>query len=160
MADEQAGGTPAIEGMDGADASQLAEMVGQVSDEQLAEGMSNPEGRKMVLDEIFKRMSEHVEPSQVEGVDAVVHFVITDKPGGGEDTYEVVIKDGKVEASDEPKAEKPKVTIKAAPVPFLKLVTGQQSGPVMFMTGKLKIDGDLMFASRMTGFFRIPTASA
>jgi putative sterol carrier protein len=134
--------------------------VGQVTDEQLAEGMSNPEGRKMVLDEIFKRMGEHVEPSQIEGIDAVVHFVITEKPGGGEDTYEVVIGDGKVEVSDEPKTEQPKTTIKAAPVPFLKLVTGQQSGPVMFMTGKLKIEGDLMFASRMTGFFRIPSASA
>jgi putative sterol carrier protein len=159
MADDQAG-APALEGMGEADASQLAEMVGQVTDEQLAEGMSNPEGRKMVLDEIFKRMGEHVEPSQIEGIDAVVHFVITEKPGGGEDTYEVVIGDGKVEVSDEPKTEQPKTTIKAAPVPFLKLVTGQQSGPVMFMTGKLKIEGDLMFASRMTGFFRIPSASA
>jgi putative sterol carrier protein len=51
------------------------------------------------------------------------------------------------------------VTITTAPVSFLKLVTGQQSGPVMFMTGKLKLDGDVMFASRMTGFFRIPTAA-
>lgn len=29
----------------------------------------------------------------------------------------------------------------------------------MFMTGKLKINGDLMFASRMTSFFRIPSGS-
>jgi putative sterol carrier protein len=159
MADDQAG-APAVEGMGGADASQLAAMVGQASDEQLAEGMSNPEGRKMVLDEIFKRMGEHVEPSQVEGVDAVVHFKITDAPGGGEDTYEVAIKDGSVKVSDQPTTDEPKTTISAAPVPFLKLVTGQQSGPVMFMTGKLKIQGDLMFASRMTGFFRIPSASA
>jgi putative sterol carrier protein len=159
MADEQAG-APAIEGIGEADASQLAEMVGSVSDEQLAEGMSNPEGRKMVLDEIFNRMGEHVEPSQIEGIDAVVHFKITDAPGGGEDTYEVVIRDGSVKVSDQPTTDQPKTTISAAPVPFLKLVTGQQSGPVMFMTGKLKIQGDLMFASRMTGFFRIPSSSA
>ncbi len=41
----------------------------------------------------------------------------------------------------------------------MKLVTGQQSGPVLFMTGKLKLEGDMMFASRMTGFFRIPKAA-
>ena len=158
MADDQAG-APALEGMGEADASQLAAMVGQVSDEQLAEGMSNPEGRKMVLDEIFKRMGEHVEPSQIEGIDAVVHFKITDAPGGGEDTYEVVIRDGSVKVSDEPSTDQPKTTISAAPVPFLKLVTGQQSGPVMFMTGKLKLEGDVMFASRLTSFFRIPSAS-
>jgi putative sterol carrier protein len=147
----------ALGGIDNADASQLAAMVGQVPDEQLAEGMANPEGRRLILDEIFKRMSEHAEPQQIEGVDAVVHFEITDAPEGGSDVYEAVIRDGKVEVSDEPSGQ-PKVKIKTAPVPFLKLVTGQQSGPVLFMTGKLKLEGDVMFASRMTSFFRIPTA--
>jgi putative sterol carrier protein len=145
--------------MGDADASQLATMVGQVPDEQLAEGMADPDGRRMILDEIFNRMAEHAEPGQIEGVDAVVHFKITDAPGGGADVYEAVIRDGKVTVNKEP-AEQPRVTITAAPVPFLKLVTGQQSGPVMFMTGKLKLEGDVMFASRMTSFFRIPTASA
>jgi putative sterol carrier protein len=148
----------ALGGIDNADASQLAAMVGQVPDEQLAEGMANPEGRRLILDEIFKRMSEHAEPQQIEGVDAVVHFEITDAPDGGSDVYEAVIRNGKVEVSDEP-SEQPKVKIKTAPVPFLKLVTGQQSGPVLFMTGKLKLEGDVMFASRMTSFFRIPTAT-
>jgi putative sterol carrier protein len=148
----------ALGGLDGADASQLAAMVGQVSDEQLAEGMANAEGRRMILDEIFRRMSEHAEPQQIEGVDAVVHFEITDAPEGDSDVYEAVIRNGKVEVSDEPK-EQPKVKITTAPVPFLKLVTGQQSGPVLFMTGKLKLEGDVMFASRMTSFFRIPTAT-
>lgn len=141
------------------DASQLAALVGQVPDEQLAEGMANEDGRKMILDEIFKRMADHVEPSKIEGTDAIVHFTITDKPGGGADTYEAVIKDGTVTVTSEPTTEEPKVTITAAPVPFLKLVTGQESGPAMFMTGKLKLKGDLMFASQMTSFFRIPTAT-
>jgi putative sterol carrier protein len=148
----------ALGALDGADASQLAAMVGQVPDEQLAEGMANPEGRRMILDEIFRRMSEHAEPNQIEGVDAVVHFEVTGAPDGGSDVYEAVIRDGKVEVSDEPK-EQPRVKITTAPVPFLKLVTGHQSGPVLFMTGKLKLEGDVMFASRMTGFFRIPTAA-
>jgi putative sterol carrier protein len=147
----------ALGGLDGADASQLAAMVGQASDEQLAEGMANAEGRKLVLDEIFNRMSEHAEPSKLEGVDAVVHFEITEAPDGGSDVYEAVIRNGKVEISDDP-SEQPKVKITTGPAPFLKLVTGQQSGPVLFMTGKLKLEGDVMFASRMTSFFRIPTA--
>jgi putative sterol carrier protein len=157
MAEENAvaAGVGAI---DDADASQLAAMVGQVSDEQLAEGMADPKGRKMVLDEIFKRMAEHAEPARIEGVDAVVHFAITGAEDGGADTYEAVIRGGEITVNNPPK-EEPKVTITTAPVSFLKLVTGQQSGPVMFMTGKLKLDGDVMFASRMTSFFRIPTAA-
>lgn len=159
MSAEEASG-PAMDGIGEADASQLAAMVGQVPDEQLAEGMSDPEGRKLILSEIFKRMGEHVQPQQVEGVDAVVHFKITDAPGGGADVYEVVIRDGQVQVNDEPTVENPRVGIITAPVPFLKLVTGQQSGPVLFMTGKLRLEGDVMFASRLTSFFRIPSASA
>src|ERR1700754_5188501 len=100
----------ALGSLNGADASQLAAMVGQVPDEQLAEGMANPEGRRMILDEIFKRMSEHAEPHQIEGIDAVVHFEITGAPDGGSDVYEAVIRDGEVEVSNEPK-EEPKVKI-------------------------------------------------
>ena len=151
--------TAATGGIDEADAAQLATMIGQVPEEQLAEGMAHPEGRKLVLDEIFKRMSEHAEPQKIAGIDAVVHFAITDAPGGGMDVYEAVIRDGKVQVNTEPTVEQPKVKLTMAPVPFLKLVTGHQSGPVMFMTGKLKLDGDVMFASRMTSFFRIPSAA-
>jgi putative sterol carrier protein len=146
-------------GIGEADATQLAALVGSVPDEQLAEGMADPEGRKMVLDEIFKRMADHVEADKIRGIDAVVHFTITGAPGGGSDTYEAVIRDGKIDVSSEPTVEHPKVRITTAPVSFLKLVTGQQSGPVMFMTGKLKLDGDVMFAARLTSFFRIPSAS-
>ena len=112
-----------------ADASELAGMVSKLSDEQLAEGMADPANRKRVLDEIFKRMTEHVDPDKIKDTDAVIHFVITDAPGGGEDTYEAVFKDGAVTVSDEPTTDEPKVTITAAPVPFLKLVTGQESAP-------------------------------
>ena len=145
-------------GIGDADASQLAAMLSQVTDEQLAEAMASPEGRTMVLEEIFRRMADHVEPSQIDGIDAVVHFRITDAPDGGHDVYEVVIRDGNIAVGDSPESENPKVAIIVAPVPFLKLVTGQQSGPVMFMTGKLKLEGDVMFASRLTSFFRIPSA--
>jgi putative sterol carrier protein len=93
-------------------------------------------------------------------VDAVVHFKITGAPNGDADVYEVVIRDGRVEVSNEPTAPSARTTITMAPVPFLRLVTGQQSGPVMFMTGKLKLEGDVMFASRLTSFFRIPSASS
>jgi putative sterol carrier protein len=61
--------------------------------------------------------------------------------------------------NEELKAETPRVAIITAPVPLLKLVTGQQSGPVLFMTGKLRLEGDVMFASRLTSFFRIPSES-
>lgn len=142
-----------------ADATELAGLASKASDEDLAAAMSDAPTRKKILDEIFDRMADHADPAQIKDVDAIVQFKINDAPGGGVDTYEAVIKDGSITVSDEPTTDSPKMSITADPVPFLKLVTGQESGPTMFMTGKLKIEGDLMFASRMTSFFRIPSAA-
>jgi putative sterol carrier protein len=143
----------------GADAAQLAEVASQASDEQLAEVMNEPALRKKILDEIFNRMADHVDPEAIKDVDAVLHFKITDAPGGGDDIYEAAFKDGAVTVNQPPESDSPKVTITAPPVPFLKLVTGQESGPAMFLSGKLKVSGDLMFASRMTSFFSLPSAA-
>jgi putative sterol carrier protein len=146
------------EGIGEFDADQLAKLVAGASDEQIAEGMSNPESRKATLDEIFRRMGEHVQPSKAKGHDAVVHFKILDAPGGGYDHYEVVIENGKATVTDEP-AREPRVTFSIGPVDFIRLVSGNAAGPMLFMTGKLKIEGDLMFASTMTSLFRIPGGS-
>ena len=70
----------------------------------------------------------------------------------------MVFADGACRAGDSPERE-PKVTIKVGGVNFLKLAAGKTSGPVLFMTGKLKLEGDVMLASRLTSFFRIPSAN-
>jgi putative sterol carrier protein len=138
------------------DPAQFAQSVATTPDEQLAEGMRS-ELRPQVLDEIFRRMEEHFDPSKAQGVDAVMHWKITDRPGGGEDVYEAVIKNGSCTVTKEPTGS-PRVTFTIGPVEFLKLVTGNADGPQLFMTGGLKIEGDLMFAAQAAGLFKIPGA--
>ena len=58
---------------------QFAELIAGASDEQLSEIIHGPL-RKQVLDEIFARMADHVEPAQIEGLDTVVQFKILDRP--------------------------------------------------------------------------------
>jgi putative sterol carrier protein len=142
-----------------ADASELSAMVGKLSDKDLAEGLADPGNRERVLNEIFQRMADHVDPTAIKDVDAVIHFKITDAPDGGDDTFEAVFKDGAVTVNHEPTSDDPKVTIIAGPVAFLKLVTGNDSPPMMFLKGKLKVKGDLMFAGQMASFFAIPDGS-
>jgi len=140
-------------------AEDFAKLVAEASEEQIAEIVNGP-ARKQVLDEIFNRMAEHVEPARARGSDAVVHFKILDRPeslGGGYDHYEVVFEDGMCTAADRI-ARKPQVTIRVGAVNFLKLAANQASGPTLFLTGKLRLEGDVMLASRLTGFFRIPSA--
>jgi putative sterol carrier protein len=138
---------------------QFAELIANAKDDQLSEIIHGPL-RKQVLDEIFSRMADHVEPAQIEGLDTVVHFKILDRPdelGGGYDHYEVIFADGACRASDSPEHD-PKVTIKVSGVQFLKLAANRASGPTLFLTGKLNLEGDVMLASRLTSFFRIPSA--
>lgn len=160
---ETAESEPAAEAPSGADltnidADQLAALAAGATDEQLAEGMSDPAARQAILDEIFRRMSEHVDADKAKGISAVLHWKITDRPDGGIDHYEVVLNDGSCIVSDEVSGE-PRVTFVVGPAAFLRLVSGAQPGPVLFMAGKLKIEGDLMFASQVATMFRVPQAS-
>jgi putative sterol carrier protein len=48
------------------------------------------------------------------------------------------------------------VTFTIAGADFLRLVTGNAAGPMLFMTGKLRIEGDMMFAASAASLFTIP----
>jgi putative sterol carrier protein len=141
------------------DADQLAALAAGATDEQLAEGMSDPAARQAILDEIFRRMAEHVDADKAKGIDAVLHWKITDRPDGGIDHYEVVLSDGTCTVSEQASSE-PRVTFTVGPAAFLRLVSGAQAGPVLFMSGKLKIGGDLMFASQVATMFKVPQAAS
>jgi putative sterol carrier protein len=140
------------------DPAEFAKNVSQASDEDLAAGMSG-EMRGVILDEIFNRMEEHFDASKAAGADAVVHWKIGGGPDGAEDVYEIVIKDGACKVSSDPSHE-PRLTLAMGGVDFLKLVTNNASGPELFMSGKLKIEGDLIFATQVQSYFKIPQAAA
>jgi putative sterol carrier protein len=136
-------------------AEDFASLVATASDEQLAEAMSGPQGEP-ALREIFGRMADHIDPVRAKGQDAVIHFTITSPDGAAHD-YEVVIEDGACTVNEVP-AREPRVAIRVDAVGFLKMITNRVSGPELFMTGRLKIEGDLMFAPQIASLFRMPTA--
>jgi putative sterol carrier protein len=136
------------------DPAEFAKSVATTPDEQLAEGMRGPL-RHQILSEIFRRMEEHVDASKAQGVDAVMHWKITGGPDDSVDHYEAMIQNGTCKVTDQPTSS-PRVTFTIGGVEFLKLVTGNVDGPKLFMTGGLKIDGNLMFAAQAAGLFRVP----
>ena len=142
--------------MEGVDEAQLVQIVAGATDQQLEELMAS-EARNYIVGDIFRRMAEHVDPDRARDVNAVVHWKIYDRPEGGYDHYEVVLEGGTCTVSESPSREAA-ITLKLKPADFLKLVSGNASGPTMFMTGKLKLEGDVMLASRLTSMFRIPKA--
>jgi putative sterol carrier protein len=133
---------------------QFAQLVKDASDEDILAALRGV-GTEQTLDRIFDGMQQRFQPDKAQGVDAVIQFVVTDE--GAEHPYSVTIKDGKCEAG-RGASEDPKVTLTTDLLSFAKLVGGQAQGPQLFMSGKLKISGDLMFSARIMSFFDAPTA--
>ena len=136
------------------DPEQVAGTISSATDEQLREALSGPQ-REAIIGEVFRRMEQHFKPGSAAGVDAVVHWKITGRPDGAIDHYEVVLKDGSCTAGNDRQHE-PRVTLTLDGVEFMRLVTGNAAGPMLFMSGKLKIEGDLMFSAQIQSMFTIP----
>ena len=137
------------------DPAAFARAVADTPDEALEEGMAS-ENRALILDEIFAQMERRFDAARGGDVDAVIDWKIHDRPGGGYDHYRVTLASGECRVDKDPADGEPRVTFKLKPVTFLRLVTGNASGPQLFLTGRLKIDGDLMFAARVQNLFEIP----
>jgi putative sterol carrier protein len=140
--------------LDAVTPEQFAELVSGASDDEI-EKVIHDVGTKETLDRIFQGFEERFVPSKAEGVTADVLFTLKD--GDQELPYTVSIADGKCETKDEAGSD-PKTTLTTDVVSFVKLVTGKEDGVKLFMGGKLKISGDLMFAQRIMTFFDQPKA--
>jgi putative sterol carrier protein len=136
---------------------QFASLIAQASDEQIAEGMRV--NRELLLEEIFGRWPSQFEPEKARDVNAVIEWQITNPEGGGEDRWQLAIRDGACSVARDG-TDDADVTFRVGPVEFVKLIAGAESGPRLFVFGKLKIRGNLMLAARVQGFFRNPTPAA
>lgn len=135
---------------------EFAQLVAGADDDQIVAAF-HAVGTDQVLDRVFEGMEERFVPEKAQGVDAQIQWIVTDDRT--EHTYLTTISDGKCTVSKEP-AEQPKVALRTDVVSFAKLITAQAQGPQLFMSGKLKVSGDIMFSQRITGFFATPSAQS
>lgn len=134
----------------------FAAIVSQASGAQMTEVMGDPALRTKVLDEIFRRMGDHLRADRADRVTAVVHWRLTGGTGeGGYDRYETIIEHGTCTVNRTATRD-PRVTITLSPIDFLRLITQEASAPVLFMLGKVKVKGDLGFAAGLAGLFDLP----
>jgi putative sterol carrier protein len=138
------------------DPTHFANLVARASKTQLDNVVTERSLRARLLDEIFNRMGSHVRPDRAKNLHAVVHWRLSGGTGdGGYDRYETVISHGTCTVNQE-MCEKAKVTITIGPADFFKLITHQSTPAVLFVTGKIKVKGDLAFAAGLIGFFDLP----
>lgn len=133
---------------------QFALFVSQASDDDIAATM-RAAGTERVLDRIFAGMKERFVAEKAQDVDAQIQWVITDE--GNEHGFVTTIRDRRCEVEKQ-RIDRPTVALTTDLVSFAKLITGRAQGPQLFMAGKLKVAGDLMFSQRITSFFETPKA--
>jgi len=131
---------------------EFSRIVGSMSDQQLGDAIHGV-GTGRVLDRVFEQFGARFRPDHAAGVDAESQFLIRD--GSDEHPYLVAIRGGRCEVRPE-RGKDPRVTLVAELLPFVQLVTGHAEGANLFMTGKLRVAGDLVFALRLLSFFDRP----
>lgn len=95
--------------------------------------------------EISQMIVTNFKPEKVDGIDAVVQFDLSGDNGG---QFYMIIKDGTV-ATENGVAENPRMTMKSTTEDWYKVMTGEMNGMQAFMSGKLKVTGDMGLAMKL-----------
>ena len=99
----------------------------------------------------FEGIAAGVDKSKVAGMTATYQFNIT-----GEEamTWSVAIANDDVVVTEGP-AEKASIELTMVDADFLALIKGQLNGQMAFLTGKLKIKGDMTLAMKLQSIFKL-----
>jgi putative sterol carrier protein len=105
------------------------------------------------IKEIFSQMPSQINPDAAKGMNSVIQFNLGGEGGGN---YYVEIKDGtaKVTQGTHPS---PNMTMTLAASDYVDLIMGKLNGQMAFMSGKLKIAGDMGLAMKMQTLFKRPS---
>lgn len=101
---------------------------------------------------IFDGMPANLNADAAKGMNAVIQFNLSGDGGGN---YNVTVKDGAATVA-EGAAESPNMTMTMAAQDYVDMISGKLNGQMAFMSGKLKIAGDMGLAMKMQSLFKRP----
>jgi putative sterol carrier protein len=130
-------------------AQEFQALVKGKSDEEILEGAKGNE--EPILDGIFEAMKEAFDPSTAAGQTAVIQYDV-DTPVGVK-SYQIKVDNGTC-AIEKGAADNPRVTLVLNLPNFIRVMTGELDGQQAFMSGKLKIGGDMMFSMNLNRWFK------
>ena len=100
--------------------------------------------------EVFDKVPQAFDPDAAKGLDATFQFDITGEGGG---SWSVAVKDGACKVA-EGNADAPTVALSMSAETWLGMVNKQINGIQAFMSGKLKLTGDMLLAQRIPDLFK------
>ena len=101
------------------------------------------------VQEIFSAMAGRLNPQAAQGLDCVIQYDLT---GDGAAQYHSKIKDGAATVTPGPHPS-PNMTITMAAQDFVDMTSGKLDGMSAFMSGKLRISGDMGLAMKLQSLF-------
>ncbi|MBI5091257.1 MAG: SCP2 sterol-binding domain-containing protein [Candidatus Hydrogenedentes bacterium] len=99
--------------------------------------------------DFFGGLVAKVDPAKTTGMNAVYQFVINGDGGG---QWYAKIADGKMEVASGT-AENPSITLTCEAADWQDIISGKLNGQTAFLTGKLKIKGDMGLAMKLPSLF-------
>jgi putative sterol carrier protein len=102
------------------------------------------------IQEVIKGMPSQFNAEAAKGMNAVYQYDIT---GDGGAQFYNEIKDGTLQVKEGTHSS-PNITITMNAKDYLDLVNGKLNGQMAFMSGKLKIKGDMSLAMKLQNLFR------
>ena len=101
------------------------------------------------VQETFTNMGSRFRPDKASGTNATIQYDISGEGGG---TWNAVIKDGTCTVTPG-SASNPNLTLSIGAQDWLDMISGKQSGQMLFMSGKLKVKGDMGLAMKLGSMF-------
>ena len=132
-----------------------ARLVRDASDDDLLTGLR--ENGELIITQIFETMPASFRAERARDVNVVAEWRIRGVGDIDELRWQVVIGHGGCR-TERDGALPADVVYSVAALDFVKLVTGNATGPKLFLFGRLRIGGDLLKAARFQGYFRTPSA--
>jgi putative sterol carrier protein len=120
------------------------------SDEQISSEVEK-QGVDKVLGDVFGAMAAAFDAQAAAGQSAIVQYDVT--AADGVHSYQLKCADGKC-AVQKGGGEPARITLSLSVPDFLRLIGGKLDGMQAFMSGKLRIAGDMMFAQTMQTWFK------
>jgi putative sterol carrier protein len=132
-------------------AEMFREMVKGRSDEEILTAVKGNE--EVLLDGIFDAMKAAFDPSKAVGQSAVVQYDL-DTPQGLVN-YQLKVDNGTC-AVEKGTTGEPRVTLAMSLPNFVRLMAGVLDAMQAFMSGQLKVSGDVMFSQNVGNWFTQP----
>ena len=136
---------------DDATPAEIYERVATMDGEDFDALMAQPDARTRVIDAMVEHMASLFRPEKAEGVDAVIHIKLWDRPGGGYDHAELRIADGQCVVR-EPSGD-PDLTLKVRPGDLRKMITGETGARRLAIKGRLRAVGDIGLGLKLPDMF-------